>query len=125
MKILKRRVDLSDGKLCRMQKLPSIFNGITVNGSFNCSGNKLTSLRGAPTTVNGDFSCSDNQLTSLQGAPTTVDGNFDCSNNNQLTSLQGCPTTVDGHFYCCRNRGMKITEDMIRAVCNVKGKVIL
>jgi hypothetical protein len=55
MKILKGNVDISDGKLGRMQKLPSIFNGITVDGDFYCSGNQLTSLQGCPTTVNGDF----------------------------------------------------------------------
>jgi hypothetical protein len=97
MKILKGNVDL-DGKLGRMQKLPSIFNSITVNGDFYCCSNQLRSLQGAPTTVTGDFDCSDNNLTSLQYAPTTVTGCFSCS-GNQLTSLQYAPTTVNGDFF--------------------------
>ncbi len=39
-------------------------------------------------TVDGIFSCSDNRLTTLKGAPSTVGRYFFC-NNNRLTSLVG------------------------------------
>ncbi len=57
-----------------------------VNGSFFCSYNKLTSLKGGPSSVGGNFNCYNNKLTSLEGAPSSVGGNFNCYNNN-LTSL--------------------------------------
>ena len=54
--------------------------------------------------VNGDFYCSDNNLKSLAGAPKTVGGNFDCGNNPGPN-------------------GKGFTEDDVRAVCDVKGKI--
>lgn len=82
------------------------FKGIrfgTVSGSFDCSVNQLTSLKGAPQEVGGDFSCSHNQLTSLEHAPQLVRGWFACS-ENQLTSLEGAPEYVDGDFSCVNNQ---------------------
>jgi len=52
-----------------------------VTGLFNCSGNTITSLRGAPRWVGGTFDCSYNELSSLVGSPDWVGGDFDCSNN--------------------------------------------
>ena len=80
-----------------------------VVGDFNCRRNQLTSLKGAPQKVNGYFNCSDNSLTSLDGAPQIVDGNFYCE-KNQLTSLEGVPQEVDGYFYFSGN---PISEDAI------------
>ena len=74
-----------------------------VTGDFNCSGNQLISLEGAPQKVGGNFSCSINQLTSLKGAPKKVDGWFDCY-ENQLTSLEGAPKEVGGRFWCSWNK---------------------
>jgi hypothetical protein len=74
-----------------------------VEGDFNCSYNKITSLEGAPKIVGGDFRCDGNQLTSLEGAPKTVEGGFYCS-DNQLTSLEGAPQTIEGGFYCSDNQ---------------------
>ena len=51
-------------------KLPINF---TEGGSFSCSNNKLTSLKGAPKEVGANFNCSWNQLTDL-GAPKEVGG---------------------------------------------------
>jgi len=75
----------------------------TVEGSFYCIQNKLTSLKGAPQTVEGGFYCFDNQLTSLEGAPQIVEGSFNCF-DNQLTSLEGAPQTVEGNFNCSSNK---------------------
>jgi len=84
-----------------LTKLPNL-SSVKVEGGFFCSGNQLTSLKGAPRAVGGHCACCDNQLTSLEGAPHTVGGGFHCY-NNQLTSLDGAPHTVGGSFYCHSN----------------------
>src|SRR3972149_849420 len=73
-----------------------------VKGNFNCSYNKLTSLKGSPIKVGGYFDCNNNQLTSLEGSPQEVGGDFNCS-YNKLTSLEGAPQEVGGSFYCSHN----------------------
>ena len=94
----------------------------SVGGGFYCQGNSLTSLKGAPQSVGGDFSCNDNSLTSLEGAPQTLkDGGFYCDNNS-LKSLKGAPQTVGGNFYCGLNP-IKFSEDDVRSVSSVKGKI--
>jgi hypothetical protein len=128
-----------------LTKLPSILKNITVDGHFDCSHNNLTSLENASKSVSGDFICNNNKLmTSLAGAPKYVGGDFWCSYcmlttlegapefvdksfmcyNNKLTSLVGAPKTVVGNFYCSYNPG-KFTEKQVRAVCNVKGIVVV
>jgi len=92
-----------------------------VNGYFECSNNQLTSLNGSPKEVKGYFDCSYNQLTTLNGSPKEVKGNFYCS-YNLLTSLEGAPKEVDGDFYCGNNT-KKFTEDDVRAVCKVNGRI--
>jgi hypothetical protein len=101
--------------------LPLCFN--TVDGSFDCTNNRLTTLIGSPRVVTGDFNCSMNDLTSLEHSPITVGGDFLCygnnlvnligitvkvvgdlsCHNNLLTSLEGCPKEVGGELDCCRN----------------------
>ena len=91
-------VDFSN---CKMSSLPIYFN--KVGGWFDCSGNELTSLEGAPREVGGNFYCGHNKLTSLKGAPREVGGNFSCS-YNKLTSLEGAPREVGGIFSCSYNK---------------------
>ena len=43
-----------------LEKLPLRFGRIS--GNFNCSGNQLTTLKGAPKEVVGNFYCSDNKV---------------------------------------------------------------
>ncbi len=74
-------------------------------------------------TVGADFDCSNNKLTSLINAPKFVGGTFYCE-NNKLTSLDGATEYVGGSFYC-RNNTVQFTEDQVRAVCDVKGKIIV
>jgi hypothetical protein len=69
---------------------------------FDCSGNELISLIGAPQKVQGDFNCSENKLTNLVGGPLIVICDYDCS-NNQLTSLMGSPEKVV-NFNCSHNK---------------------
>jgi hypothetical protein len=57
----------------------------------------------------------------LEGSPKTVGGIFGCDNND-LTSLAGAPKTV-GEFFDSRYNPVRFTEEQVRAVCDVKGKV--
>jgi hypothetical protein len=116
----KGNLNLSDLKLT---KLPDIIKDITVGGNFSCSYNKLTSLAGSPSSVGEDFYCGHNKLKSLEGAPKYVSNDFLC-NNNLLTSLEGAPKSIGGDFYCRDNR-VKFTQQDVRAVCDVKGRVYL
>ena len=81
--------------------LPDL-TSVTVGGDFDCSNNKLTSLKGAPAVVGGGFYCHRNQLASLEGAPASVAGNFNCC-SNRLTSLKGGPVHVGERFICDDN----------------------
>ena len=51
-----------------------------------------------------------------------VDGGFYCNNCKFLKSLEGAPKKVDGDFYCnkCANQ---FTEDDVKKISNVKGKI--
>ena len=71
--------------------------------------------------VDGVFHCSYNQLTSLEGAPIKVNGSFSCI-LNKITSLEGCPKKVNGDFYCSNNK-VEFTEEEIKKVCKVRGKI--
>ena len=117
----KESLELSNMNLT---ELPEILKDITVGGHFFCHNNKLTSLINAPKSVDGVFLCSNNKLTSLKGSSVSVGIiNFDCSFNN-LTSLAGAPKTVGGDFSCGFN-DIKFTEEQVRAVCDVKGKIFV
>ena len=81
-------------------KLPLKFN--KVNGWFDCSNNKLTSLEGSPVEVNSNFSCRNNQLTSFEFAPKIIRGDFDCRWNN-IKSFEYFPSFVKNMFFCSGN----------------------
>ena len=101
--------------------LPALLKNLKIGKSFDCGYNRLDSLVGAPTSVGRDFLCNDNKLKSLVGAPTSVGGDFYCS-YNKLKSLVGAPTNV-GLDFDCNNNVVKFTEEQVRAVCDVKGKI--
>jgi hypothetical protein len=84
-----------------LKRLPFNFN--KVSGIFDCHGNELTSLQGAPKIIGGSFACDNNRLTSLEGSPKKIKGNFFCS-FNKLTTLKGSPQTVNGDFFCHKNK---------------------
>jgi hypothetical protein len=120
-----------DGSIDVNQKVSLSYYGLTelplkfgvVTGTFYCSDNKLTSLKGSPKWVGGDFRCDENLLTSLEFAPEYVGDTFICLHNNltnlkfspkevrggfncvanELTTLEGCPEEVGGLFYCNYN----------------------
>ena len=90
---------ISDDSSLNLKELPNL-NINKVNGSFNCSNNKLTSLKGCPKIINDDFECG----------------------GNQLTSLKGCPKEVNGDFICWNNK-KEFTKEEVRQYCNVKGEI--
>jgi hypothetical protein len=110
-------VKVKNSFLCYHSKLTTLEGGPTLVGlNYNCSNNKLVTLKGAPREAY-NFTCENNQLTSLKGAPVKVKKTFDCR-DNPLISLEGCPKEVNTFWHSSR-----FTEEEIRAVCNVKGKV--
>ena len=93
--------ELSDGTICvpgtvdlfgrDLKELPDL-SEVVVMGSFDCSHNNLTSLKGAPKEVRGNFICSSNRLVTLCGAPHEVmPGYFNCTDNESLKNLYGAP----------------------------------
>jgi hypothetical protein len=96
------RFDCSKNKLTSLQGAP-----LHVGGTFYCGDNQLTTLQGAPVHVGNSFSCSNNPLTTLQGAPVHVGNSFSCS-NNPLTTLEGAPSHVGGDFYCTYNKQLPL-----------------
>lgn len=74
-----------------------------INGSFDCSYNKLKSLKYSPKIIRGNFNCSLNQLTKLEFSPKEVDGYYMCY-DNQLTSLSGIPNELKSGFFCGKNQ---------------------
>jgi hypothetical protein len=84
-------------------EIPEWLKGIEIIGSFNCSRNKLTTLKNCPQNIGENFYCLYNNLVSLEGCPKNIKGDFDCS-KNKLISLEGCPETIGGDFYCRKNK---------------------
>ncbi len=80
--------------------IPVKFNKI--DGGFNCSENRLLSLKGSPFEVTRGFYCLKNSLTDLEGATKHIRGDFNCG-HNLLTSLKGAPQHVPGAFECYGN----------------------
>jgi hypothetical protein len=117
-KEVKGEFDCSHNKLTSLKYCPK-----EVNGGFYCSNNELTSLEYCSEIINGRFNCNDNKLTTLDGCPEIINGYFLC-NNNKLTSLEGCPKKVNGYFECYQN-SKQFTEEDVRKVCDVKGKIFV
>lgn len=84
----------------KLTELPVQFG--VIDGSFNCSGTGLITLKGCPEKVTGFFNCDDNQLKSLQYCPKEVWGYFSC-NYNKLESLLYAPEYINESFYCDNN----------------------
>jgi len=73
-----------------LQKIPIKFNNVT--GTFNCSYNRLTSLKNAPKYVGEVFTCQSNCLTSLEGFPISV-GEVVVAYDNEFSSIDYLPET--------------------------------
>ena len=109
--------DCTNNKLTSLKGAPR-----SVSRHFDCSENKLTTLQGAPNSVGGSFWCNNNKLITLQGASSSVGNRFDCSHNN-LTTLQGAPSSTGDDFNCEHN-SKKFTEQDVKSVCNVGGDIV-
>lgn len=96
-KVVNGYFDISHNRLTSLEGCPE-----RVGKDFNCSHNRLDSLLGAPIKV-GDFDCSDNELLSLSYCPKEVIGFFSCS-NNKLTSIKGSPRSIKGFYKCSNNK---------------------
>ena len=120
-KVIQEDVDL---RSLHLEKLPDFLEDVIVKGDFYCPYNSLTSLKGAPKKVGGDFYCHNNSLTSLEGAPKEVGGYFFCSYNS-LTSLEGLPKEIGEDLYISFAKGIYFTEEEIRKVSNIKGRVYI
>lgn len=91
-------VELSFKKL---ESLPFKFGSVT--GSFNISGNELTTLENCPDEVGGSYNISDNKVKSLEGCPDAINnGSFDCG-YNLLETLVGGPRYVSSNYICKEN----------------------
>lgn len=97
-----------------------------VGGDFMIEFNSLTNLKFSPKEVGGSYVCSYNKLTSLEGCPEVIGSgkkvvSFSC-NGNHLETLEGMPKEIHGNFNC-RNNKKKFTEDYVRKLCKVHGKI--
>ena len=141
----KKRMVVKNSQLEQLTN--NLFEFTNIDGVFGCSYCKITSLEGAPKEVGGDFRCNDcKSLKSLEGAPEKVGGDFHCSYCNSLTSLKDAPKKVGEDFYChdcksltsldgapkevrgsfnCRLGGKIFTEEDVKKVSDVKGKIFV
>ena len=76
----------------KLTKLPFKFGGIS--GYFDCSDNKLTTLKGCPKLIDGFFDCSSNKLISLKHGPIEVGSFYNCY-HNKLTDLSHLPKVIE------------------------------
>ena len=138
MKIIHGDVNL---KGLYLEELPEFLNGVDIIGFFDCSHNKLKSLKNAPKSVEKFFDCSYNQLRTLESCPELVNGFSFLCQHNQLLTLEGCPEVIRGHFICfdnhlqsldgapryvgknfwCKFNPGQFTIKDVRAVCQVDG----
>ena len=95
-----------------LTELPLIFNKVT--GYFDCSRNKLTSLKGSPVWVGGSFSCANNKLLSLEFSPDYVDRDFWCR-YNKLTDNY-CIAEIGNDFYTSLKQGGLIINSDNKAI---------
>ena len=120
-KVIQEDVDL---RSLHLDRLPDFLEDVIVKGEFYCTNNSLTSLEGAPEKVGGSFYCYNNSLTSLEGAPKKVGRDFYCDHNS-LTSLEGLPKEIGGNLWISFAKGIYFTEEEIRKVSKIKGKVYI
>ena len=110
-------------RFLKLVKLPD--GRFDVLGDADFSGLGLTGLLEIPIRirrVTGSFWCVENDLVDLEGAPERVDGNFYCY-WNKLVSFKGAPKYVGGDFYCPYIKYLFSTEEEVRKLTNVRGKV--
>lgn len=94
---------VADNFSCRFNELTNLdFFPLELQGAFDCSNNRLRSLKGCGPQIGYYFSCENNFITSLQHLP-KMDGGLECS-HNCLTSLEFCPELISGGLDCSFNQ---------------------
>lgn len=73
-----------------------------VLGEFNCTSNKLKSLKGCKTEIELHFNCYNNEITQLKYLPLKIKGDINCS-RNKIKSLKGIYKIIYGSFWCSDN----------------------
>lgn len=116
-KYVKRDLNLSFNKSLKTLDCAIDFIG----GDLLLANCNLIVLNSKIEKVMGNVSFNSNKLTSLKGSPEFVGVSFSASKNN-LETLEGCPKEVKGDFYI-RDNYKVFTEEEVRAVCKVGGKV--
>lgn len=87
---------VQDGQVYNLNNLPS---GFIIKGDLDLSGMGLTRLPNlSEVVVEGDFNCSDNKLETLKGMPKEVGGNFDFS-KNKIKEIITLPETKGKIIY--------------------------
>jgi hypothetical protein len=99
--LFKWNVDLHNENLTSLASLSQFT--YSVEWSFDCVNNKLTSLKWCPTSVAKNFWCFNNNLTSLEWCPKSISWSFLCY-SNELTTLEWCPNSVGWVFNCGSNQ---------------------
>ena len=95
---------------------------VDVNGNVDLANDDLTDLPLKFNKVTGSFYCSGNKLTSLKGCPLYTGGDFDCTDNPKLTSLKDLPINfyVGGEF-CCHKNSIKNPAEYSRLLFGIIG----
>jgi hypothetical protein len=86
-----------------LTELPVQFG--VIDGTFICSHNKLTSLKGCPYEVKESFACCNNQLSNLNHCPEKVGCNFLCE-HNPIIYLRNFNCSIGGDFYHAYTSGV-------------------
>ena len=97
-------------------KIPAWLKDVEITGDFDCSYNKLTSLKNCPHKVGKSFYCQYNKLISLEGCPENIGKDFWCY-NNKLSSLEGCPKIIGNNFYCRDNKAKLELPNYVKLKC--------
>jgi len=91
----------------RFMILPIKFG--TVKGNFKAANCNIAQMAGFPERVEGDFDISNNKITSLEDGPVHVTGNYIARKNDALTVLTGWPLFIGGNadFESCGIASMR------------------
>jgi hypothetical protein len=79
-------------------EIPEWLKDVEISEYFNCSDNKLTTLKNCPQKIGGSFICYYNILTSLEGCPENIGDNFCCGGNKAKLELPDY-VKLKGVFY--------------------------
>ena len=110
---------LVDGSFdCSLNKLTNLSNSPDeISGFFECSNNEIYTLIGGPSSVAGGYYCTDNKLEDLHGFPKYCQVCFDVSRNN-IKTLKGCPEFVSARFFSVAYNKLKDLTHGPRKVMN-------